>query len=54
MKKITEKKKDMALQEGADVSGYVMKKGEKYQIIADGRVVNLTEKDFRKLMQYPD
>jgi hypothetical protein len=54
MQRMTEKKKDMGLEEGAELIGYLIKKNNNYQIIADGRARNLSKEEYRALMQYPD
>lgn len=52
--RITAKKKDAALKEGAELMGYIVKRGNSYQVIADGRARNLTYQEYRALLQYPD
>jgi hypothetical protein len=52
--KVSTKKKDAALAQGSELVGFIVKRNDSYQIIADGRARNISKADFRVLMQYPD
>ena len=52
--KASEKKKDAALAQGSELAGYIVMRNDNYQVIADGRVLNISKADFRSLMRYPD
>jgi phosphotransferase system IIB component len=54
MERKAKKKKNIAIEEGAEMVGYVFKKNDTYQVIANGRERNLTEEEYRKLMLYSD
>ena len=51
--RVTEKKKDHAIEQGHQLIGYLIKTGGSYQVIAEGRARNLSGNDFRLLMNYP-
>lgn len=52
--KVSTKKKDAALSQGQELVGFLVKRNDSYQIIADGRARNITLAEYRNLMQYPD
>jgi len=52
--KMTEKKRDGAIESGSDLVGFVTEKNGKYQIFAHGRVINLSKKEFERLIMYPE
>jgi hypothetical protein len=52
--KVSTKKKDASLAQGAELVGFIVKRNDSYQVIADGRARNISKAEFRALMQYPD
>lgn len=52
--KVTDKKALASINQGGKLSGYIIKRGDSYQVIADGRARNLSIEDFRALMGYCD
>ncbi len=52
--RVTEKKKDLAIASGHELVGFVVKKGNSFQVIADGRARNISDDEYRTLMQYPE
>jgi hypothetical protein len=52
--KLSTKKKDSCLEQGSELVGFIVKRNDSFQVIADGRVRNISKADFRALMQYPD
>lgn len=52
--RVTEKKKNLAIETGHELVGFVVKKGDNFRVIADGRARNISKKEYRTLMQYPD
>jgi len=52
--KVSTKKKDACLEQGSELVGFLVKRNNSYQVIADGRCRNISKAEFRTLMQYPD
>lgn len=52
--KVSAKKRDAALAQGSEMVGFIVKRNDSYQVIADGRARNISKAEFRVLMQYPD
>jgi hypothetical protein len=52
--KLSSKKKDAAIEQGSELVGFIVKRNNSYQVIADGRARNISKAEFRALMQYPD